>query len=133
MSVETIIWEFGVPADTIKGAALVGATLAFLASKGLVVTSAAGLSADYVALLQGVAGDALRTMGGIAWDVTESATKLIHMATTSDDPMMMGKSKELVNKVTSAVEKSTNRASAFQELRNGTTASSTLTATTVNK
>ena len=104
--------------------ALVGATLAFLASKGLVVTSAAGLSAAYVAISQGVAGDVLRTMGGIAWDVTESATKLIQMATTND-PTMTGISKELVNKVTAAVKKSQSRANALQDLGDMTTTTAT--------
>ena len=58
----------GVPADTIKGAALAAVVVAFLASKGIVVTSAAGLSAAYMAISQGVVGDIARTIGGIAWE-----------------------------------------------------------------
>mmetsp|Transcript_107390 Transcript_107390/g.219093 ORF Transcript_107390/g.219093 Transcript_107390/m.219093 type:complete len:731 (-) Transcript_107390:4665-6857(-) len=66
----------GVPAERIKGAAIAATALTLLASKGVLASSAVGLSAAYVSISKSVAGDVLRTVGGITWDVTETATKL---------------------------------------------------------
>jgi hypothetical protein len=63
---------------------LTGAFLGLLASKGIVVSSAASLSAAYLAISRGVAGDVLRTVGGIAWDVTDTAVKLLNIVANSD-------------------------------------------------
>jgi hypothetical protein len=74
----------GVSAERIKGAALAGTVLGLLASKGVLASSAVGLSAAYVAISKSAAGDVLRTVGGIAWDVTETATKLAGKFSTND-------------------------------------------------
>jgi hypothetical protein len=66
----------GVPAERIKGAAIAATALTFLASKGVVASGAIGLSAAYVSISKGVAGDFLRTVGKITWDATETASKL---------------------------------------------------------
>jgi hypothetical protein len=105
--------QSGVPADTIKGAALAGAALAFIASHGVLVTSAAGLTAAYIAISQGVAGDVLRTVGGITWDVTEAAANLYKMATSNEK--IAGMSKELADRVIVAVETRQDRAATLQQ------------------
>jgi len=66
----------GVPAERIKGAAIAATALTLLASKGVIASSAVGLSAAYISISRSVAGDFLRTVGGITWDVTETASKL---------------------------------------------------------
>jgi len=66
----------GVSADRIKGAAIAATALTLMASKGVVASSAVGLSAAYLSISKTVAGDVMRTVGGITWDVTESATKI---------------------------------------------------------
>jgi len=66
----------GVPAERIKGAAIAATALTLLASKGVIASSAVGLSAAYISISRSVAGDLLRTVGGITWDVTETASKL---------------------------------------------------------
>ena len=66
----------GVPAERVKGAAIAATALTLLASKGVVASSAVGLSAAYVSVSKGVAGDFARTVGGITWDATETASKL---------------------------------------------------------
>lgn len=66
----------GVPSERIKGAAIAATALTLLASKGVVASSAVGLSAAYVSISKSVFGDLLRTVGGITWDVTETTTKL---------------------------------------------------------
>jgi len=74
----------GVPAERIKGAALAGAFLGVLASKGIVFSSAAGLSAAYLAISKGIAGDVLRTVGGITWDVTDTVARLVNIIAAND-------------------------------------------------
>ncbi|KAL3934417.1 MAG: hypothetical protein SGARI_003389, partial [Bacillariaceae sp.] len=74
----------GVSPERIKGAALTGAFLGLLASKGIVVSSAASLSAAYLAISRGVAGDVFRTVGGIAWDVTDSAARLLNIVANNE-------------------------------------------------
>jgi hypothetical protein len=98
----------GVAGEAIKGAALVGAALGVMTTKGVVVTSAASLSAAYVAISQGVLGDVFRTLGGITWDVTEAATILYQKATANEKSA--GMSKELADKVMAAVATSKSRA-----------------------
>lgn len=93
----------GVPAETIKGAALAGASLALLASKGIVMTSVSALSAAYVAINKGTAGDVFRTVGDIAWDVSDSTAKLIRMATTKDASVKDELSVKLAAKVRRAI------------------------------
>jgi hypothetical protein len=66
----------GVPVEAIKGAALAATALTLLATKGVIASSAIGLSAAYISLSKSVAGDFLRTVGGITWDATTSASKL---------------------------------------------------------
>ena len=73
----------GVSAERIKGAALAGTVLGLLVSKGVLASGAVGLSAAYVAISKSVAGDVLRTVGGITWDVTETATKLADKFSTN--------------------------------------------------
>ena len=102
----------GVPADTIKGAALAAAVVAFLASKGIVVTSAAGLSAAYMAISQGVVGDIARTIGGIAWEAQMSALKLIEIA----NPNMQGLSKGLAANLVAAMQDANDWNRAMEEL-----------------
>ena len=91
-----------VPGDTIKGAALAGAALTFLVSGGVVASGAAGLSAAYLAISQGVAGDVLRTVGKTTWDVTEATASLCQNATANTEIPEM--TKELADKVQSAIE-----------------------------
>jgi hypothetical protein len=91
----------GVPADKVKGAALLGAALALLATKGVVISSAAGASAAYAALQQGTFGDVFRTVGGATWDATEAATQLARQATV--DKRVTGMTKELAATVAGAV------------------------------
>ncbi|KAG7370115.1 SAP domain containing protein [Nitzschia inconspicua] len=79
----------GVPAERIKGAAITGAIVGLLASKGIVVSSAAGLSAAYLAISKGVAGDVLRTVGGIAWDVTDTAARLLSIVANNEKLSML--------------------------------------------
>lgn len=98
----------GVSAETIKGAALAGASLALLASQGVVVTSASALSAAYVAINKGVAGDVFRTVGDIAWEVSDSATKLVRMAASKDDGLKGELSGELAAKVRSVILSNTS-------------------------
>jgi len=81
----------GVSAERIKGAALAGTVLGLLASKGVIVSSAVGLSAAYVAISKSVAGDVLRTVGGISWDVKETATKLADIISTNDSSNALSK------------------------------------------
>jgi len=81
----------GVPAERIKGAALAGTVLGLLASKGVVVSGAVGLSAAYVAISKSVAGDVLRTVGGISWDVTDTATKLVDKFSTNGNVKALSK------------------------------------------
>jgi SAP domain len=78
-----------VPSDRIKGAAITGAVVGLLASKGIFVSSAAGLSAAYLAISKGVAGDVLRTVGGIAWDVTDTAVRLLSIVANNDKLKML--------------------------------------------
>lgn len=66
----------GVPAERIKGAALAATALTFLVSKGAIASGAIGLSAAYLSISKSVAGDFLRTVGGVTWDATETASKL---------------------------------------------------------
>jgi len=66
----------GVSADNIKGAALAATALSLLASQGVIASGAVGLSAAYLSISKTFAGDAMRTVGGITWEATESATKL---------------------------------------------------------
>ena len=91
-----------VPGDTIKGAALAGAALTFLVSGGVVASGAAGLSAAYLAISQGVAGDVLRTVGKTTWDVTEATASLCQNATANTEIPEI--TKELADKVLSAIE-----------------------------
>jgi len=81
----------GVPAERIKGAALAGTVLGLLASKGVIVSSAVGLSAAYVAISKSVAGDVLRTVGGISWDVTDTATKLVDKFSANSNVNVLSK------------------------------------------
>jgi len=81
----------GVPAERIKGAALAGTVLGLLASKGVVVSGVVGLSAAYVAISKSVAGDVLRTVGGISWDVTDTATKLVDKFSTNGNVKALSK------------------------------------------
>lgn len=67
----------GVPAERIKGAAIAATALTFLASKGVIASSAVGLSAAYISISKSVAGDFLRTIGGVTWDATETTSKLV--------------------------------------------------------
>jgi len=66
----------GVPSERIKGAAIAATALTLLASKGVLASSAVGLSAAYLSISKSIAGDFLRTVGGITWDATETASKL---------------------------------------------------------
>eukprot|EP00533_Pseudo-nitzschia_delicatissima_P011524 CAMPEP_0197283624 /NCGR_PEP_ID=MMETSP1432-20130617/25026_1 /TAXON_ID=44447 /ORGANISM="Pseudo-nitzschia delicatissima, Strain UNC1205" /LENGTH=700 /DNA_ID=CAMNT_0042750617 /DNA_START=107 /DNA_END=2210 /DNA_ORIENTATION=- len=66
----------GVPAERIKGAAIAATALTFLASKGVVASGAIGLGAAYLSISKTIAGDFLRTVGGVTWDATETASKL---------------------------------------------------------
>src|SRR5210317_756411 len=93
----------GVPEESIKGAALLTAGLALLSTKGVVISSAAGLSAAYAAMQQGQVGDIFRSFGSVTWDATEAATQLVRAATA--DERVTGLSKELAAKVTGAIEK----------------------------
>ena len=81
----------GVGPDRIKGAALTGAVLGLLASKGIVVSSAASLSAAYLAISRGVAGDVVRTVGGIAWDVTDAAARLLSIVANNEKLSLLPK------------------------------------------
>ena len=66
----------GVPVERIKGAAIAATAIALLATKGVVASGAIGLSAAYISMSKGVAGDFLRSVGGMTWDATTSASKL---------------------------------------------------------
>jgi len=66
----------GVPAERIKGAAIAATALTFLASKGIIASSAVGLSAAYISISKSVAGDLLRTVGGATWEATETTSKI---------------------------------------------------------
>ena len=104
----------GVPEDTIKGAALAAAALVAVASKGVVVTSAAGLSAAYIAISQGVAGDIFRTVGSFAWDATEAAATIYQKLTANKN--LAGMSEEFASKVMNAVQNTQKKASQLQEV-----------------
>jgi len=80
-SVENVIKPLGkiqdgVPAERIKGAAIAATAIALLATKGVVASGAIGLSAAYISMSKSVAGDFLRSVGGMTWDATTSASKL---------------------------------------------------------
>lgn len=94
----------GVPYETIKGAAIAGAALTFFASKGLIVSSAAGLSAAFVAISQGQSGDAVRAAGKVAWDVSETAANLLEKA--SENTQFSGLTKGIAEKLILAAQKS---------------------------
>jgi hypothetical protein len=82
---------------------LLTAALALLATKGVVISSAAGASAAYAALQQGAVGDMFRTFGGVTWDATEAATQLARAATA--DKRVTGLTKELAATVAGAVDR----------------------------
>lgn len=86
----------GVSGERIKGAAIAGVALGLMASKGVIASSAVGLSAAYVAISKSLAGDVLRTVGGITWDMAETATKLADKLSTRDSSIAL--SKDLVDK-----------------------------------
>jgi len=80
-SVENVIKPLGkiqdgVPVERIKGAAIAATAIALLATKGVVASGAIGLSAAYISMSKSVAGDFLRSVGGMTWDATTSASKL---------------------------------------------------------
>ena len=58
-----------VPDRAIKGALMAGVVATTLAGKGAVLSSAAGLTAAYVAITTGPIGQAMRAVGGLTWDV----------------------------------------------------------------
>ncbi|KAL3939136.1 MAG: hypothetical protein SGBAC_006081 [Bacillariaceae sp.] len=93
----------GVPEESIKGAALLTAGLALLSTKGVVVSSAAGIGAVYAAMQKGQVGDVFRSFGSVTWDATEAATQLIRAATA--DERVTGLSKELAAKAAGAIDK----------------------------
>ena len=73
-----------------------------ITTKGVVATSAASLSAAYVAISQGVLGDVFRTVGGVTWDATQAAATLYQKVTANE--MAAGMSKELAARVMAAVD-----------------------------
>jgi len=93
----------GVPEESIKGAALLTAGLALLSTKGVVISSAAGISAVFATMQKGQVGDVFRSFGSVTWDATEAATQLVRAATA--DERVTGLSKELASKVTGAIDK----------------------------
>eukprot|EP00980_Cylindrotheca_fusiformis_P000851 scaffold221_cov120-Cylindrotheca_fusiformis.AAC.12 len=97
----------GVPRESINGAALLTAVLALLATKGVVISSAAGAGAAYVALQQGALGDAFRTFGSATWDATEAAVQLIRAVTA--DERVTGMTKELAASVAGSLERKRDR------------------------
>lgn len=108
------------PSERIKGAALTGAIVGLLASKGIFVSSAAGLSAAYLAISKGVAGDVLRTVGGIAWDVTDTAARLLSIVANNDKLSMLPKG--LAQKTVEALQKSQQVSARYVELADWTEA-----------
>lgn len=92
----------GVSPDRIKGAAIAAAAVTFLATKGVVASGAVGLSAAYLSISKSMAGDVLRTVGGITSEATESASKLTKQLGFDLNPKLASKfgevDKTVVNK-----------------------------------
>ena len=92
----------GVPSERIKGAALLGAFLGVLAGNGIVLSGAAGLSAAYLAIVKGLAGDVFRTVGGITWDVTDTTLRLAKIVVGNEKLNVLSNS--LVQKTVEALQ-----------------------------
>ena len=82
-------------------------------SQCLVVAGAAGLGAAYVALTKGSPGETIRTVGGMAYGVTETIISQLREATTNDE--LSDKSKVLAEKLLNAILESTNGGESLRE------------------
>lgn len=94
----------GVPTESVKGAALLTAGLALVATKGVALSGAAGVTAALTAIQQGKVGDVFRKVGGVTWGVTSASTKLVKQATSNEK--VTGMTKELAANVVDKVKQS---------------------------
>jgi hypothetical protein len=112
----------GVSPERIKGAALTGAALGFLAGNGIFVSGVAGLGAAYLAISKGVTGDVFRTVGGIAWDVTDTATSIVDKLSSDERFNVM--TKDLTEKAWLAFRSTQNSSQYLEYMRSNATAGS---------
>lgn len=105
----------GVPSERIKGAALTGAALGFVAGNSIIASGAIGLSAAYLAISKGVAGDVFRTVGGIAWDVTDTTARLANILVFNEKFNVL--TKDLTEKAISAFQDAQKSAQKLEDRR----------------
>jgi len=68
--------EKSVPVETIKGAAIAGASISLLTSKGIALSGAAAASAAYLAITPGKGGASVRSIGKTVWNSANAAVDL---------------------------------------------------------
>lgn len=69
-------FEKSVPSDTIKGAAITGASITLLGGQGVALSAAAATSAAYLAITPGKGGEAARVIGSTVWTSANKAAEL---------------------------------------------------------
>eukprot|EP00529_Nitzschia_sp_RCC80_P009967 CAMPEP_0113497042 /NCGR_PEP_ID=MMETSP0014_2-20120614/30429_1 /TAXON_ID=2857 /ORGANISM="Nitzschia sp." /LENGTH=794 /DNA_ID=CAMNT_0000390975 /DNA_START=360 /DNA_END=2744 /DNA_ORIENTATION=- /assembly_acc=CAM_ASM_000159 len=110
--------EKGVSSDRIKGAALTGAALGLLAGNGVGAVGAAGLTAAYLSISKGTAGDVFRSVGGVAWDAADTSWRLLKILESPTNKLttaLSDRAKDVLSKVQVRQDSMTN--SSFDEIR----------------
>lgn len=99
---------------------MTGATLGFLAGNGIILSGMAGLGAAYLAISKGVTGDVFRTVGGIAWDIADTAARLVDKLASDERFNIM--TKDLTEKALLAFQSAQNSAQYLEYKRSSETA-----------
>jgi hypothetical protein len=106
-------FEKGVSKDIIKGAAITGASLSFLAGQGTLATGAAAVGAAYLAVTPGKGGKTIRTVGHFIWKSANIVADLYRRFEVNR--LLSSATKTLIAKAKNVIEAQQDASGAYGE------------------